>query len=64
MGIYIHIKSSLEITVLDIVQRIQTQRSRFNEKFKVKKVAEDEYYQNKYYSSTPIKASAAVEGIY
>merc|ERR1711871_1030306 len=60
LGIFITIDSPHDITVLDIVQRIQTQRSRFNAKFAQKKLAEDEYYSRRYANSTPISASAVV----
>jgi cytidyltransferase-like protein len=37
-----------KLTVLDIVDRIKDQRVRFEAKFRKKKAAEDEYYENRY----------------
>jgi hypothetical protein len=65
MGILKSLKSTSELTVLDLVQRIQVQRSRFNQKYVKKRAAEDAFYAQKYHlnegsSSSSITANAAI----
>jgi hypothetical protein len=48
MGILATITSKLNLTVLNIVQRIRTQHDRFSQKYANKRAAEDEYYASKY----------------
>jgi hypothetical protein len=48
MGLMRAVDSKSDLTVLDLVQRIQVQRSRFNQKYVNKRAAEDAFYAQKY----------------
>ena len=53
------ITSKLNLTVLNIVQRIRTQHDRFSQKYANKRAAEDEYYASKYDNAPALPVAVA-----